>query len=260
MKAIILAAGLGSRLGSATNDTPKGMLLFQGKPLLQWQIESLKSAGIEDITIITGHCASCINFPDIKYVHNPLYASTNMLESLFCAREELKDGFILSYADIVYVPELVRSLISSPAHIGVAADVEWKRYWMHRFGALDLDLESFSVDKNGVINELGKEVDSPADITHRYVGLLKFSPIGAKWLIETYDQKRREGTAWKQSGKEFEQGYITDIINLLIESGREIHAVETVNGWLEFDEPSDFEMANSLVEKGEINELCRIIT
>lgn len=259
MKAIILAAGLGSRLGSATNITPKGMLPFQGKPLLQWQIESLKNAGIEEITIVTGHCASCIDFPDVKYVHNPLYATTNMLESLFCAREELKDGFILSYADIIYDPELVNSLISSPAHIGVAADVEWKRYWMHRFGSLNLDLESFSVDNNGIIKELGKEVDSPEDITHRYVGLLKFSSTGAKWLTETYDKKRNEGTAWKQSGKEFKQGYITDIINLLIESGRDVSAVETVNGWLEFDEPSDFEMANSLVAKGKINELCRII-
>lgn len=250
MKAVILAAGLGSRLGDKTRSLPKGMLPFLGKPLLEWQIESLKSAGINEIIIVTGHYAECIDFSGITYVHNPNYSSTNMLESLMCAREYLAEGFILSYADIIYDTGLVSALMNSSAHVGVAADLNWKLYWTQRFGSPTLDLETFSVDSDGQVTELGKDADSSEGITHRYVGLLKFSMEGAKWLLRAYDNKEAEGSPWKQSGKEFKQGYLTDILDNLIREGRTVSAVETVNGWMEFDEPSDFEMAESLSFEG----------
>lgn len=259
MKAIILAAGLGSRLGSKTQRLPKGMLQFHGKPLIKWQIDALRSAGIKDIVVVTGHCSECIDFPDVEYVHNPNYASTNMLESLLCTREHLTGGFILSYADIVYEPGLVSALISSPAHIAVAADIEWRRYWTKRFGSPDLDLESFSVGSGGQVLELGKSADSPADITHRYVGLLKFSAEGAELLLDTYDKKKLQGTRWQQSGNEFNQGYLTDILDDLIRTGKDIAAVETVNGWLEFDEPEDFRVSESLVEDGLLGRLGNFV-
>ncbi len=255
MKTIILAAGLGTRLGDRTVELPKGMIEFQGSPLIKWQIDSLRAAGIEDIVVITGHCASCINFSDVTYVHNPKYATTNMLESLMCAREHLNDGFILSYADIIYEKGIVGALLSSPVDIGVVADVAWRRYWEKRFGSAELDLETFSVDSDGAVTELGRPADSSCGITHRYVGLLKFSAKGAKSLMDVYDNRKQQRSVWPQSGKEFEQGYMTDILHQLIEHGDAVRVVETVNGWMEFDEPSDFEIADSLWESGRLGQV-----
>lgn len=252
MKAIILAAGLGSRLGGMTEILPKGMLEFKGKPLIQWQIDALRAGGVNDIVIVTGHCAECIDFPGVTLVHNSAYATTNMLESLMCARDYLDDGFLLSYADIVYEPGLVSAMLESPVDIGVAADIKWPRYWTMRFGTPEFDLESFSVDQNGNVLELGLPAKSSKGLTHRYVGLLKFSPEGVRQLIEAYETRKADGSPWEQSGKEFLQGYMTDILDYLIKRGRNVNVIETVNGWMEFDEPGDFELAEKLAQTGSL--------
>ena len=88
MKAIILAAGLGSRLGEFGEKTPKGMITIFGKTLLERQIEIFHNCGISEITVVTGHNSDLINYPDVDYIKNPNYSTTNMNESLFCAKEK----------------------------------------------------------------------------------------------------------------------------------------------------------------------------
>ena len=68
MKAIILAAGLGSRLGKFGENIPKGLIIINGKTLIQRQIEIFHNCGINDITVITGHNNELINYPDITYI------------------------------------------------------------------------------------------------------------------------------------------------------------------------------------------------
>ena len=91
LKAIILAAGKGSRLGTLTDNIPKGMLKLFGKTLIERQIEIYQKCGIDDITIVTGYKSEIIDFSGINYVKNQDFATTNMNESLFCAnhRENL---------------------------------------------------------------------------------------------------------------------------------------------------------------------------
>ena len=69
---IILAAGMGKRLGPLTKDIPKGMVKLFGKSLLEIQIDIFKQYGINDITIVTGYLGEKITFPDINYIKNDL--------------------------------------------------------------------------------------------------------------------------------------------------------------------------------------------
>ena len=55
MRGIILAAGRGSRMKHLTSERPKCMVKLQGKPLIEWQLEALRAAGIDDIAIVTGY-------------------------------------------------------------------------------------------------------------------------------------------------------------------------------------------------------------
>ena len=101
MKAIILAAGRGSRMKSLTDEKPKCLIELNGKPLLEWQLEALRGAGIEDIAIVTGYKKELLHRYGLKEFHNSLWAETQMVSSLMCANEWLQQSeCVVSYSDI----------------------------------------------------------------------------------------------------------------------------------------------------------------
>ena len=73
MKAIIIAAGMGSRLNPLTNDKPKCMLELNGKTLLQHQIRALREAGIDRVALVKGYKKEAIGYPDLVYYFNDNY-------------------------------------------------------------------------------------------------------------------------------------------------------------------------------------------
>ena len=97
MKAVILAAGQGTRLNKYTKGLPKGMLSFMGKTVIGRQIELYRSCGIDDIIIVRGYERDKIKYEGIKYYDNVRYADTNMVESLMTAEEEFDTDIIIIY-------------------------------------------------------------------------------------------------------------------------------------------------------------------
>lgn len=105
MKAIILAAGRGSRMKSLTDERPKCMVELRGKTLLEWQLAALRDAGIREIAIVTGYKRELLAEQGLVEFHNPRWAQTNMVSSLACAEAWLQDEpSIVSYSDIFYSP------------------------------------------------------------------------------------------------------------------------------------------------------------
>jgi len=234
------------RMGKYTENLPKGMLLFRGRTLLEWQISALHSAGIRDIVIVTGYCAEKITYKDITYVHNKRFAVTNMLETLMCAREMFDRDILVAYSDILYSSALVDKLVHSHADIGVAVDADWRDLWMKRYGTTETDLESLDLSGNDQIVGIGRSVATSEGLHHRYIGLLKFSEAGIRDMLSVYDEKKRNGASWQQSGKPFEQGYMTDLLHELILDGRSVTPIITHGGWYEFDTELDYEIACKL--------------
>lgn len=115
--AVILAAGLGSRLGSMTKTMPKGFLRLGNKPIVEESIEKLLSAGIEKLILVIGHQAQhyeelAINYPQIKTIVNPIYDRTGSLYSLYCARNDVKEDFLLLESDLIYEQRALSELIN----------------------------------------------------------------------------------------------------------------------------------------------------
>ena len=101
MKAIILAAGRGSRMGEATETGPKCLTKLHGTPLLDMQIEALNAAGLSEIAIVTGYMADKLTGRGLHTFHNPYWETTNMLASLTFASAWLRnEECIVSYSDI----------------------------------------------------------------------------------------------------------------------------------------------------------------
>ena len=114
MKAIILAAGQGTRLRPLTNDRPKCMVKFNDKPIINYIIETMHSVGISNIHIVTGYKSEILkahlaNEKGITFHLNKEYDTTNMLYSLWCAKDELNDDVIISYSDIIYLKIFCKS-------------------------------------------------------------------------------------------------------------------------------------------------------
>lgn len=261
MKAIILAAGQGTRLKKYTENLPKGMLSFQGKTIIERQIETYRRCGIEDIIIVTGFAADKINYADIKYYKNEDFASTNMVESLMAAKSEFTEDVIVSYSDILFEEKMLRRMMAAEGDYLVAVDKDWKVYWEARYGKVDYDTESLSLDNENNIVELGKEDPKLEDIDARYVGLLKFSKAGLDMIQNILERDREEymDKPWKQSGKTIRKAYMTDLLQAVIESGRHVKAELFDNGWIEFDTNEDYEKACRWVDEGSVGRFINLL-
>jgi len=243
MKAIILAAGMGTRLGKYTANRPKGMLNFAGKSLIEWQIDLYKKAGIDEVVVVTGYKAELIDFKGVVKVHNFLFSTTNMVSSLMCAREFLQGDVLVSYADLFMSEYLLNSAMKEKNEVNVVVDLEWQSYWQARYGKVDYDTEGLQLNNN-LIKILGKPDEDPENIDARYVGLIKFSSNGIKKFISVYDEilSNESDDKWRYS-KNFNNAYMTDMIQEMIDRGVPVKAVPVHNGWLEFDTVSDYELA-----------------
>lgn len=260
MKAIILAAGQGTRLKKYTQDLPKGMLMFDGKTIIERQLEIYRQCGIDDISIVRGYAADKITYAGVKYYENHEYASTNMVESLMAASKEFDDDVIVSYSDILFEPRLLRTMAEEAHDFCVSVDSQWRDYWKMRYGRVDFDTESLSINEEGIITELGLENPPLDSISARYIGLLKFSRSGLAVITDIMNKAYRdfEGRAWQQSGKPVRKAYMTDLLNAIIESGRNVNAVYFAHGWIEFDTNEDYENACEWQKTGELAKLIKI--
>jgi len=117
-KAIILAAGNGSRLRPLTDGRPKCLLEVGGRPIIDHQMEALRRCGVTDVVIVVGYCADRIRQhlgPTARYIENPRFDSTNSLYSLWLARDELRSGAIVLNSDVLALPLLFARLRDAAA-------------------------------------------------------------------------------------------------------------------------------------------------
>ncbi len=260
MKAIILAAGMGTRLGKYTQNLPKGMLSFNGKPLIEQQVERLHQAGITDISIIRGYMAEKINIPGVKYYLNPIYDQTNMVETLFCAEQELNDDVLVCYADIVCESRILQQILQSKADVGVTVDEDYWEYWQSRADKPEDDMESLIIE-DGKIVELGNTKCTREEAQVRYVGLIKFSKKGVQKLKEVYHANKStyygKNEPWLRS-KSFKKAYMTCMLQALINSGQRVDPIIIQRGWLEFDTVEDYEKYTQWLKEGSIRRFIQL--
>ena len=258
MKVIILAAGQGTRLWKHTRENPKGMINFLDKPLLKYQIDIFSKFGLNNITIVKGYMAEKINFKNIKYYENDKYASTNMVESLMCASNELNDECIVTYSDIIFDPSLVSNLLSFEGEMGVCVDIDFEEYWRARLGKkYKEDMESLSISE-GKIVDIGNSASRFNEVDGRYVGAIKFSKKGINSLLEYYNNNKSISPLNSLGTRKFDNWHMTDLLQELINEGQTIHPIPINRGWLEFDTEEDYENYNKWHKEGVISRFVSI--
>jgi len=236
IKAIILAAGKGTRLRPYTNDKPKCLVEVDGKSLIDRQLAIMSTANIQQIIMIGGYKADMLTRPGIEIRLNPEYAETNMVWTLFSAEADLEGAVLISYGDIVYSKDILMNVMDSDADIAVAIDLEWESYWRARNeNPLD-DAETLKLHSDGRIYEIGQKPHSLQDIEGQYMGLIKLSSRGVEVLKNVFgDAKKGSGL----QGKPIEKAYMTDLLQAIIDAGYAVQSVLTKSVWVEVDTVSD---------------------
>ena len=242
MKAIILAAGRGSRLKELTSGKPKCLNKLGGHPLINWQITALRKAGVEEIVIVNGYQKEKLDNLGYKTFFNKEWESTQMVYSLLCAKTEFVNDIIVSYSDILYESKVVAKLLESEREISVVYDKEWRNLWEDRFDSPLDDAESFRISEEGQITEIGKSVDNINCIQGQYVGLLRFSSKFLKKLIEMENKN-------KELYKKMD---MTSLLQHLIQNSFKIYGVPIKGGWCEVDTEKDLKVATELLNRGKL--------
>lgn len=260
MNAIILAAGEGKRLRPLTNDKPKCMVELFGKSILQRQLEIFHNCGINDISIVTGYRADKITFDNIQYFKNPKYLTTNMVETLFCAKDALRDSTIVSYGDIMFEKIVLKKLIDANHDICVVVDMDWFKYWKTRFKDPLDDAESLVIN-DGYITNIGQKVTDVRQIMGQYIGLMKFQGEGIRTLTNFYENTKKQasqGINPLNPKLPFEKLYLTDLLHALVITGHKIKAVPIHNGWLEVDTKNDYDLYTRLHLEKKLDEFISL--
>ena len=219
MRAIILAAGRGSRLGHLGDDRPKCFVKLDGKPLVEYQLAALRRGGVDEIGIVRGYRAEMIDFPGLTYFNNERWAETNMVMSLAAAARWLREQpVIVSYADIFYRSELVRGLAQASGELVITYDRRWRELWARRFADPLADAETFRLDEAGRLLEIGGKTNRIEDIQGQYMGLLKFTPAAWSAVERLLGDARsadprspgHDGTAAAIAGRGFSSRHMRD--------------------------------------------------
>ena len=227
MRAIILAAGAGTRLNPLTNGCPKCLVPAGKKLLLDHQLEALQGVGVGDIVLVVGyeadqireHCGAAV-----RYIENPDYLKTNSIYSLYLACGELDTDTFLFNCDILFHPVLLKRMLDSGRPNIVAVDSHIKRV------ANEMNVR---FERDGCVAAISKELD-PASAQAQSVQLVKFDAAGAQLV-------RREVERLIQLKKK--DIFPTSSYGPLIEAGL-LYAVEAGDlPWAEIDSMEDYNRA-----------------
>ncbi len=257
LNAIILAAGQGKRLAPLTEHKPKCLVNLFGKTILDWQISVFKKCVITDISIVTGYHSELIDLPGLEFFQNKKFETTNMVESLFCASEKLNESTIVSYGDIIFEKKVLDKLIQSKEDFSVVVDKNWKRYWEMRFDNPLDDAESLKIDTDGNITSIGQKTQKIDEIEGQYIGLMKFQDSGLEKIKGFYEKIKSQSTNNSNPLNplvSFQQLFMTDFLQGLINDGCKLRSIEIENGWLELDTIDDYDKYVKLYSKNKLSE------
>ena len=250
MKVIILAAGMGSRLRPLTNDKPKCMIKLLGQTLIERQIKIFHSYGINDITIVTGYKSKVVDIPDVNYVNNVNYETTNMNESLFRALKPSNSSVLVTYGDIVFEPKIVQQMLEITNDIRLAVRINWKEHYQNRTMHPLSEAENVLIE-NGRILEIRKNISKSLENQQigEFLGIMMLSSDHIKILLERYSYLKKNHIGAFHNSPSLSNAYITDMLQEIINCGINVNPVFTEDRWFEIDTPEDLKNAEKLINK-----------
>ncbi|MBN38075.1 MAG: nucleotidyl transferase [Opitutae bacterium] len=259
-KAIILAAGQGTRLRPFTDFIPKTMVPLKGRPIIEYQMDCFQNNGISEVHVVAGYREDKLQVKRIQKKLNPAYDRTNMVASLYVLKD-LFDGtsdIIISYGDIIFDNAVLAKMLKEHGdQISIIYDLNWLKLWSYRMEDPLSDAESFKLDSAGNVKEIGKEAINEADVEGQYIGLIHVNQNFTAQFFSLYESLAGSGQLF--DGKDFDNMYMTSYLQMQIDRGTSISGVPIEGGWVEVDSVQDKEIYENMIEHGKMSEICKTL-
>ena len=245
MKALIIAAGRGKRLGNITNNTPKPLVKITDKSFFDNIIDKLHYIGIDNIAAIVGYKKEAFKkYKNIKFYENNNWKNNNILHSLFCAKDFMDEDIIISYSDIWFSQEPFNQLKDNKDDIVLSVDKNWEDYYKGRTEHPIDEAENVYYNDKNIIYNIGKHIYKPNNsmlFSGEFMGLLKISKKAITNFVREFEelQNNIKDNQHFQNAKSFQNAYLTDFIQYLIDKGYIIKASLNSKGWSEIDTIQD---------------------
>ena len=228
MRAIILAAGKGSRLEPVSGESVKCLVELGGMTLIERQFSYLRACGITQIAVVVGFQAERIRRicgPKVDYVEISIFAETNSLYSLWLARHLFGDGFVVMNSDVFFHPQLLGDLLTAKYEDAIL--ISWRN--QTKYGDEEMKVKV----RGGHLLDISKAMD-PDEADGENVGIIKFGASGAGVLAKELEKLIAEGAKKTWAPRAF----------LEFSKSRPLHAVSTRGfPWIEIDFPDDLRRA-----------------
>jgi choline kinase len=240
MKAIILSAGQGSRLGHLVDERPKCLIDFNGRTLLDRQLDTLEANGVHEAVVVTGFhddrveeaLAKRSGGPNVRTIFNPFFKVADNTGSLYMAREEMSGDCLVWNGDTLVSNALMRRVVGNDRS-GICVTVDRKPSYD------DDDMKVIRDEDGGRLRAIGKRISQ--GVNAESIGLLAFRSGGAELFRDAIERAMRtsEGTTiW----------YLR-VIHHLAQNGQVWTLDIQGEEWGEVDFPPDVEAARALTAR-----------
>ena len=254
-RVIVLGAGRAVRGGAPSAIHP----VNAESCILDWLLSAFEVLEDARVHFVAGFRAEAVmqRYPDIHFTLNSNWESTGPARSLACAPLSSKVGTYVSYADVVYRPNLVRRMESCPGDVVLAADRAWQRRYEGR-SATEMQLAEKLTCRDGVVTDIGTHLEG-ASATDEFVGVARFSQTAIERLAEAFG---RDGFDRKAG--------LPEVIRYLLDGGLAVRAIDVAGEWAELNTPQDLsrfvlgtkaeslERLKPLVRLGQIDDLLTL--
>ena len=237
MKAVILAAGQGTRIRSVHGERPKCLIEVDNSTILDHQLEALSKAGVNEVAIVVGYEKEQIMNHVIKrqlnqgqrihFIENPAFAITNNIYSLWLALEWLRgDGFVVLNADVILDADILGAAVRANAPISMIVDPLWRD-------------ETMKVIIHGKrVMQMSKKI-SREQFSGTYIGITIFS-------------RAIQGRFFDRISTMISAGRVNEFFNVavqeLVDEGVHVGYTSTDGlAWAEIDDPTDLSFAQQNV-------------
>jgi len=232
-QAVILAAGVGSRLRPLTESRPKALVPLGGRPLIDHTLDALSTCGVESVVVVVGHARGALERHlggrrdlAIACVENVSYATTNTLASVACAGPAVEGDFLLLDGDLVFEPSVLAPLLGAGTRLAI-----------DRNRCLDDDAVKIALGDGGILH-VGKELPRGAVPVAESIGLARIDRATAAALFPLCETMLAAGAR---------EAYYEAAFQRLIEQGFVFSAADVTGGkWVEIDDHDDLRRAGSL--------------
>ncbi len=233
VSAVILAAARGKELRDLTEDTPKTLLQVGDKTILARTVDTMNKLGIKDISVVRGFAKEKINLPNLNYIDNDEYDSTQEVYSLYLALKNIKTATIVSYGDILYKKYILSNLLDSEQDITLVADAEWKQSRSAEqyadYVICDQQYDKTVFDKHVVLEKVVNK-HTEDGVCGEWIGLMQLSAAGRDMVMACLNSFNEN---------ELKSIRMRDLLNKLVVEGCTISVQYIHQDWIDIDDLYD---------------------